>query len=137
MKLLVLTTEPITASQLRDALPDGADTAGAEVMVVAPALHASALRFWVSDADEAIQRADSVRRESVEQLGSEGVSATADTGEADMLDAVEDALQTFTADRIVVFAHPPDAQRYGEDVDDAELRERFGLPIDRAEVSPH
>jgi hypothetical protein len=137
MKLLVLTTEPITAGQLRDALPEGADTAGAEVMVVAPALHASALRFWVSDADEAIERADSVRRESVEQLGSEGVSATADTGEGDMLDAVEDALQTFAADRIVVFAHPPDAQRYGEDVDDAELRARFGLPIDRAEVSPH
>jgi hypothetical protein len=137
MKLLVLTTEPITAGQLGNALPDGVDPADAEVMVVAPALHASALRFWVSDADEAIERAESVRRESVEQLGDEGVSAAADTGEADMLDAVQDALQTFAADRIVVFAHPPDAQRYGEGVDDAELRERFGLPVDRAEVSPH
>ncbi|MGB9184382.1 MAG: hypothetical protein WCB67_09975 [Solirubrobacteraceae bacterium] len=137
MKLLVVTTEPITAGQLRDALPGDADPADAEVMVVAPALHASALRFWVSDADEAIHRADSVRRESVEQLGHEGVSAAADTGEADVLDAVQDALQTFAADRIVVFAHPPDAQRYGEDVDDGELRERFGLPVDRAEVSPH
>jgi hypothetical protein len=75
MKLLVLTTEPINAGQLRDALPGGADPADAEVMVVAPALHASALRFWVSDADDAIEQADSVRRESVEQLGDEGVSA--------------------------------------------------------------
>jgi hypothetical protein len=134
MKLLVLTTEPITVGQLRDVLPGDADPVDAEVMVVAPALSATALRFWVSDADEAIKRADWVRRESVEQLGDEGVSATADIGEGDVLEAVQDALQTFAADRIVVFAHRPGEQSYGEDVDDAELQQRFGLPVDRAEV---
>ncbi len=34
-------------------------------MVVAPALHENALRFWVSDADEAIARAEEVRRRTV------------------------------------------------------------------------
>ncbi|MGI9185506.1 MAG: hypothetical protein ACR2GZ_11205 [Solirubrobacteraceae bacterium] len=136
MKLLVLTTEPITATRLNDALPGDVDPADAEVMLVAPALSTSALRFWVSDADQAIQRADWVRRESVDQLGDAGVSAAADTGEGDVLEAIQDALQTFAADRIVVFAHPPDEQRHGEEVDDAELRERFGLPVDRAEIAP-
>ncbi len=117
MKLLVLTSEPVSADQLRDALPGDADPTDAEVMVVAPALHESALRFWLSDADEAIARADEVRRQSVEQLGAEGVSAAADTGESDPEEAVEDALKTFAADRILVFTHGGDAQRYREDVD--------------------
>jgi hypothetical protein len=83
MKLLVLTSEPITGRQLRDALGTNADPAEAEVMVVAPAFAQSALRFWMSDADEAIAKADAVRRESMQELGEAGISATGDTGEAD------------------------------------------------------
>ena len=49
--------------------PGEVDPAELEVMVVAPALHESGLRFWVSDADEAIARADRVRRESVAAVG--------------------------------------------------------------------
>lgn len=135
MKLMVLTTEPISAGQLRDALPDGVEPQDAEVMVVAPALHTSALRFWFSDADEAISRAHAVGRESLERLHDAGVSATADTGEGDLVEAAQDALQTFPADRIVLFSHPPGEQRYREDIDARELTERFGLPVDSAQLS--
>ncbi|MGH2892494.1 MAG: hypothetical protein ACRDPM_04385 [Solirubrobacteraceae bacterium] len=135
MKLLVLTSEPVSAEQLRDALPGDADpAANAEVMVVAPALHKSALRFWMSDADEAIARAEEVRRQSVEQLGAEGVAAAADTGESDPEDAVEDVLKTFDADRILVFTHNDDEQRYREDVDTDALQNRFGIPVTRTRV---
>jgi hypothetical protein len=134
MKLLVLTSEPVSAGQLRDALPGGGDLTDAEVMVVAPALHESALRFWLSDADEAIARADEVRRESVEQLGAEGVAASADTGESDPEDAVEDVLKTFAADRILIFSHGEDAQRYKEDVDPDALQSRFGIPVTQSQV---
>src|SRR5947208_16308653 len=105
MKLLVLTSEPITAAQLRDALGSDGEAADAEVMVVAPALAENAMKFWMSDADDAIARAEQVRRESVERLGDAGVSATGDTGEADPYTAIEDALKTFEADRIVLFTH--------------------------------
>ena len=55
MKLLVIASEPITADHLRAAIgPDATDDA--EVLVIAPALHKSALRFWLSDADAAIAR---------------------------------------------------------------------------------
>ena len=134
MKVLVLTTEPISAQQLRDALGDGGEPADAEVMVVAPALAGSAVKFWMSDADAAIERADRVRRESVERLGEEGVSASGDTGEADPYEAIEDALQTFDADRIVLFTHEGKDQRYREDLDDREIAERFGRPVDHAIV---
>lgn len=135
MKLLVLTTEPISAQQLRAALPRDLEPQDAEVMLVAPALHESALRFWVSDADGAIARADAVRRESIERLGADGVPATGDTGEADPIEAIEDALETFDAERIVLFTHPESEQRYREGVDEAEIAERFGRPVDRAQVT--
>jgi hypothetical protein len=134
MKVLVVTSEPITAQQLREVLgPDG-DPSNAEVMVVAPALADSALKFWMSDADEAIARAERVRRESIDRLGEEGVSATGDTGEADPYTAIEDALKTFDADRIVLFSHAGEDQRYREDLDDRELTDRFGRPVDHAVV---
>jgi hypothetical protein len=134
VKVLVLTTEPISAAQLRDALPAGIDPQDAEVMVVAPALHKNALRFWVSDADQAIAEAEKVRQQTLERLGDGGVTASADTGDGDPIDAIEDALRTFEADRIVVFAHAEGSQLYREDVDDEELTARFGLPIDRAQL---
>jgi hypothetical protein len=129
MKILVLTTEPVTAGQLRAALPSDADPRDAELMVLSPALHENALRFWVSDADEAIARADEVRRQSLEQLGDAGVSASGDTGEGTPEEAIEDALKTFAADRILIFTHPEAEQRYKEDVDPDELQARFGVPV--------
>ncbi|MBV9425086.1 MAG: hypothetical protein JOZ98_19405 [Solirubrobacterales bacterium] len=134
MKLLVLTSEAISAAQLRDAVPAEVSP-DAEVMVIAPALQTSALRFWLSDADEAIAEADRVRRDTVEQLGEEGIAASGDTGESDPMQAIEDALMTFPADRIVVFTHAESRQAYREQVDDAEIRERFGLPVDHAPIS--
>jgi hypothetical protein len=134
MKLLVLTSEPVSAAQLRGAVGPDVDPSDAEVMVVAPALQPSPIKFWFSDADDAIARAERVRRETVEELGSSGVAAAGDTGESDPIEAVSDALATFPADRIVLFTRPGAAQHYREDVDTEELRERFGLPVDRATV---
>ena len=106
-------------------------------MVVAPALHKSAFRFWMSDADDAIARADAVRRESLERLSGDGVAATAGTGEATTADAIEDALKTFPADQILVFTHPEGEQRYREDLDADAVEQRFKIPVTRARaVSP-
>ena len=135
MKLLVLTSEPISSAQLREALPQEINPEQAEVLVIAPALQESGLRFWMSDADDAIARAEAVRRQTVEQLGSEGVPASGDTGESDPLLAIQDALQTFPADRIVLFAHRGDEKIYQEEVAVEEIEARFGVPADRAPLS--
>jgi hypothetical protein len=134
MRLLVLTSEPVTADRLRDALPGEADPTDAEVMVVAPALHKSALRFWLSDADAAIARAEEIRAESLDKLGEAGVSASGDTGESDPGKAIDDALKTFPADRILLFTHGGDERRYREDVDAGALQTRFGIPVTRNRV---
>jgi hypothetical protein len=146
VKLLVVTSEPISTTQLRAALRDGAAgdrTEGdapagdrTEVMVVAPALQESAVRFWLSDADEAIQRAEEVRRRTLENLDEGGVAVSGDTGESDPFDAIRDALATFPADRIVLFTHAGSERRYREDIDPAEVEERFGLPVQKATFEP-
>lgn len=135
MKLLVVTSAPISAEQLREAVPADVDPSEAEVMVVAPALQENPLKFWLSDADDAIARAEKVRRTTVERLGESGVAASGDTGESDPFDAIGDALMTFSADRIVLFTSPESEGRYREDVDVEELHERFGLPVDQATVA--
>ena len=133
MRVLVLASEPISADQLREALEGSADTdlEDTEVRIVAPALHASALQFWIGDADEAISKADAVWRTSVAKLGAAGVDAQGDTGESEPMRAIEDALANFDADRIVLFSHPESEQRYREEIDPAELEQRFGRPVEQ------
>lgn len=135
MKLLVLTSEPISARQLRDAVGDRAAEENPEILVVAPALQESGLRFWTADADEAIERAQEVWRRSVGELSGEGLAARGDTGESDPVQAIQDSLQTFPADRVILFRHTNDDQRYREDFDLDELRDDIGLPVEEAQVS--
>ncbi len=133
MKILVIASEPITADDLRAAV--GSATADdAEVLVIAPALHQSPLRFWLSDADAAIAEAGRVQSETVEQLSDEGITASGDTGESDPLAAVHDSLPTFPAERIVVFSHPTGDQDYREEVSAAEIEKRFGVPATQHRV---
>ena len=133
MKLLVLTPEPVDADMLRSTL--GEEVEGAEVMVVSPATSRSKLAFWVSDTDEAIAEAESAQEETVERLEEQGVDAAGDTGESEPAVALQDALATFPADRIVVFSHPEGDRDYREDEGLAEAEERFGIPVTHALIS--
>jgi hypothetical protein len=132
VRVLVLTSEPISAGQLSAALPGEFDPRDVELMVVAPALQRSALRFWLSDADDAIERARRTEEETVERLRQEGVQAEGDTGESDPEQAIQDALEIFPAEQILVFTHPESEQRYREDIDVAVLEQRFRLPVKQA-----
>jgi hypothetical protein len=133
MKLLVLTAEPVSAAVLREAAGDEADNA--EVLVVSPALTDSPLRFWVSDADAAIEHATRTAEETVERLDEEGIDAAGDTGESDPMQALQDALAAYDADRIVVFTHPEDEKDYLEEGFVEEAERRLGLPVIHREVT--
>ena len=133
MKLLLFTAEPVSADVVREAVGDDAEDA--EVMVVSPALTDSPLRFWTSDADEAIEHARETADETVERLDDAGIDAAGDTGESDPLQALEDALQTFPADRVVLVTHPEGERDYLEDGFVEEAERRFGVPVAHREVT--
>jgi hypothetical protein len=126
-KILAVVAEPVSADALKS-LIGAQESQDAEVMIVAPALQ-SKRRFLLSDPDPAIERAEQVQEETVERLGEEGVDAAGDTGESDPLLAIQDALQTFDADEIVLFTHPEGDQNWLEEGLVEEANERFEPPV--------
>jgi hypothetical protein len=132
VKLLVVTPEPVDAALLRSTLGD--EVEGAEVLVISPATNESKLAFWVSDPDEAIAEAGAAQEETVERLEEEGIDAAGDTGESEPAVAIQDALATFAADRIVIFSHPEGDRDYREDDGLADAQERFGVPVTHAVI---
>jgi len=130
VNVLVLAASPVDASLLRRELGD--EVEGAQVLVVSPAVNSSPLAFWVSDSDEAIAEAEAAQEETVERLEEEGVDAAGDTGESEPAVAIQDALATFAADRIVVFSHPEGDRDYREDDGLADAESRFGVPLTHA-----
>jgi hypothetical protein len=125
-RILAVVTEPISGEALRSGL--GPEVDDAEVLVVAPAT-TTRFRWLVDDPDSGIERAEAVQEESVERLSEEGVDAAGDTGDADPLLAVQDALQTFLADRIVLFTHAEGKRNWQEEGLVEQARERFDPPV--------
>jgi hypothetical protein len=131
-RILALVSEPVSGEALKRAV--GRERAeAAEVLVVAPALN-SRTRFLLSDVDPAIERAEAVEEETVERMNEEGVKAAGDTGESDPLLALQDALQTFEADQIVLFTHPGGSSNWLEEGVVEEARERFDQPVEHIVV---
>lgn len=128
MRLLVLSADPVDAAAVRAALGDE-PLDGADVLVVSPALNQSALAFWVSDSDEAIADAESAAQKTVAALAGPAGRVRAETGESEPLLALQDAMATFPAERILVFTRPEDEQRYREDDVAGEAGRRFGVPV--------
>ena len=126
-KVLAVVMEPVSGAALKEAI--GADAAeNAEVMVVAPALN-SRFRFWMSDDDAAITRAEGIQEETVQRMDEEGIDAAGDTGEADPLLAINDVLQTFEADEIVLFTHEGGKRNWLEEGVVDAAKERFDAPV--------
>ena len=130
-KVLALVAEPISGDTLKSALGDGGDDP--EVMVVAPAFDSKA-RFWASDSDDAIARADQVQQETVERMADDDVDAVGDTGESDPLLALQDALATFPAEEIVIVTHPSDERNWAEDDLLEQAQSRFSVPVRQVEM---
>src|SRR5919197_1388115 len=126
-KILALVAEPVSGEALRRAVGDERSE-DAEVLVVAPALN-TRTRFWLSDVDAAIDRAEQVQEETVERMGEEGIDAAGDTGESDPLLALQDALQTFAADEIVLVTHAEGQRNWAEEGVVEEAERRFELPV--------
>jgi hypothetical protein len=133
-KILALVSEPISGDALKTAI--GSEEAeDAEVLVVAPALNESRIRFWASDPDGSIERAEAVADETVERMDDEGVDAAGDTGESDPLLALQDALATFAADEIVLCTRAGGERNWLEEGVVEEAKSRFDTPVRHLEMN--
>jgi hypothetical protein len=126
-RLLLVASEPVSATQLA-AILEGEPRGSTAVLVVAPALDRTWLRYWVSDDDEGIEHARTVEAATLDALQRERVSATGHVGSADPITAIDDALRFFDADRIVIAMHSGGERRFRERDLRAEVERRFGVP---------
>lgn len=127
-RILVIANETVAGEQLRAAVSRAASGRHTLVLVVTPALNTK-VRHWASDEDGARVAAQRRLDESLARLADTGVDARGEVGDADPLQAIDDALRTFGADEVIISTHPEGRSNWLErGVVDA-ARERFAVPI--------
>jgi nucleotide-binding universal stress UspA family protein len=127
-RILVVANETLGGQALRRELAHRM-TDEAEVYVVCPALNVSKIKHWVSDEDEARRQAQTRLDEVVSRLEREGVDVRGDVGDADPIQAMEDALRRFSADEAIISTHPAGRSNWLERDVVERARERFPLPV--------
>jgi hypothetical protein len=127
-RVLLVASEPLAESQLAEVVEGGGRSSTA-VLVVAPALHRTRLRYWVSDSDEAIDHARAVEATTLRVLRRANVPSSGHVGSPDPVTAIADALRFFDADRIALSVHASGPHRYRERGLRAEVERRFDRPV--------
>jgi hypothetical protein len=126
--VLVVANETVAGRKLHDAVRRATEGRESRVLVVSPALN-SPLRHFVSDEDKARQAAQERLNRSLHALGDAGIDARGEVGDADPLQAIEDALRTFGADEIIISTHPEGRSNWLEKGVVSGAQRRFTVPI--------
>ena len=123
-RILVVANETVGGTTLCREIHSRSEGVTEHVLVVSPALN-SPLKHWVSDEDGARAQAAERLQESLVKLRALGINAEGEVGDADPLQAIEDALRTFGADEIIISTHPEGRSHWLERGVVEAARERF------------
>ena len=134
--LLVITTaveEPAAVQSLADAAQLDGAAGDASVLVLSPA-RIGFLDRWMSDVEPSRQEAQRNLVATVAALAKAGIAAEARVGDEDVVQAVEDQLQSFPATEVVLIGEggPSDADEAAA----GELESRLRAEFRRVELSP-
>ena len=127
-RILVIANETVGGGPLREQIEERSAGYDTQVLVVSPALN-SPIRHWASDEDPAREEAQRRLEASLERLRANGIEASGEVGDADPLQAIEDAVRTFGPDEIIISTHPEGRSHWLERGVVAGARERFAVPI--------
>ena len=127
-RILVVANETVGGERLREEIRSRSEGFDEQVFVVCPALN-TPLRHWASDEDGARVQAQGRLDTSLSRLRQAGVDAKGEIGDAEPLQAMEDALRLFGADEIIISTHPEGRSHWLEKGIVDAARERFAVPI--------
>ena len=127
-RILVVANETVGGERLRDEIHSRSEGYDEQVLVVTPALN-SHLRHWASDEDNARLEAQKRLETSLGRLRAAGIDAKGEVGDAEPLQAMEDALRLFGADEIIISTHPEGRSNWLEKGVVEGARQRFTVPI--------
>ena len=126
--MLVVANETVAGRRLHEAVRRATEGRPSRVLVISPALN-SPIRHFVSDEDGARRAAQERLDRSLNALGGEGIDASGQVGDADPVQAIEDALRTFGADEIIISTHPEGRSNWLEKGVVSGAKQRFTVPI--------
>ena len=127
-RILVVANETVGGPELLEQIRERSGDRTTRVLVVSPALN-SALKTWTSDEDGARQAAQQRLDRSVQSLRAVGLDAEGEVGDADPVQAIEDALRTFQPDELVISTHPHGRSQWLERRVVERAGERFDIPL--------
>jgi hypothetical protein len=125
--------EPAAVRKIAAAALPGGEQAEAEVLVLVPA-RIGFLDRWASDVEGARRRAQESLVATVAALAKAGIAAEARVGDEDVVQAIEDQLQSFPATEVVLVVDEAAAAGGGDDA--AELESRLQADFRRVAVNP-
>jgi hypothetical protein len=127
-RILVIANETVGGETLREEIRRRAEDYEERVRVICPTL-LSRMRFIASDEDAARAQAQERLEHSLSRLREVGVNCEGVVGEADPIQAIEDALRSFGADEIIISTHPEGRSLWLERGIVTRARARFDVPI--------
>ncbi len=104
-RLLVVAAEEIAGPEIAEAVAQRVRGDRSEVRLISPAVDQSPLEHAMGDVDEATEQARGRAERSAAALNASGLEVAAEVGDPDLRLAIQDALQSFAADEIVIVAH--------------------------------
>ncbi len=140
-RVLVVVDEAVAGRELRDSLLAHMGERHDAVFVVAPALVDSGLKHTLGDVDGAIEPAAERLRQTLEVLREAGIEASGEVGDSEPLLAIEDEIQKFHPERVLLVAHGDVDGAFAERGLLEQVERDLDLPVvelvvDRAEA-PH
>jgi hypothetical protein len=131
--VLVVAPRPVDEPELVEKVVAACGDEDADVLVVAPA-RSSTLSHWASDLGPGRERAQITLVHSIAALAAAGLDARGKVGDPHLLQAIEDALRSFPADRVVLVTEDRTRVR-GQSRATAELRRRLDVPLTQLAAS--
>jgi hypothetical protein len=127
-RILVVANQTLSGRALRDEISQRGHRGEAQLKVVCPALN-SKIKHWTNEEDQARAEAQQRLERLLEGLRSQGLEAGGDIGDADPVQAMEDALRLYSADEVIISTHPPGRSNWLEHDVVSRAQERFDLPV--------
>ncbi len=128
LHILVVANETVGGAELLGAVRERAAGREVHVLVVCPALN-SPLKHWVSDEDGARNDAQDRLYDSLTGMRAIGLNVEGEIGDADPIQAIEDAVRTFQPDELIISTHPVGRSHWLERGVVEKAQERFEIPL--------
>jgi hypothetical protein len=127
-RILVVANETLSGRALRSEITQRSGSRRTELHVVIPALNTK-VKHWTNEEDDARAAAQQRLDTLLGRLRAEGLEAGGDIGDADPVQAMEDALRLFPANEVIISTHPPGRSNWLEREVVERATERFDLPV--------